>query len=215
MFKPSGKRRDHEPGTQGDVGRDLPGRVRALATQLAGRALTDPRVQDVTGSLRGRGEELRGQVRDRAEQRLEELIEQRRQERGLSPEVDAALAARRHEREQRAAQQQIRAQALQHAATPEERRVLTRVADACPLSGGQPPAPRYTALLDALAPGGDAGREMAVHRAIWSLAERRVLAVSAHGEVDFGPLVTGWPVEGAGKSGADGTPQESGGRTSP
>ncbi len=155
----------------------------------------------MTGSLRGRGEELRGQVHDRAEQRLEELIEQRRQERGLSPEVDAALAARRHEREQRAAQQQIRAQALQHAVTPEERRVLTRVADACPLSGGQPPAPRYTALLDALAPGGDAGREMAIHRAIWGLAERRVLAVSAHGEVDFGPLVTGWPVEGQGSQG--------------
>ena len=209
MFKPSGKRRDHEPGTPGtpgDVG--LPGRVRALASQLAGRALTDPRVQDVTGSLRGRGEELRGQVRHRAEQRLEELIEQRRQARGqnLSPEVGAALAARRHEREQRAAQQQLRAQALRHAATPEERRVLTRVADACPLTGGQSPAPRYTALLDALAPGGDAEREMAVHRALWGLAERRVLAVSAHGGVTFGPLVTDGSVAGAG------TPEENAGK---
>ena len=188
MFKPSGKRQDHPPNTQGG---DLPGRVRALASQLAGRALADARVQDVTGSLRGRGEELRGQVRDRAERRLEELVEQRRQERGqdLAPEVSAALAARRREREQRTAQQQLRARALGHASTPEERRVLTRVADASPLTGGQLPAPRYTALLDALAPAGNAEREMAVHRAIWSLAERRVLAVSAYGDVSFGPLL--------------------------
>ena len=194
MFKPSAKRQGRPPEAE-TPGQNLPGRVRALASQLAGRALTDPRVQDVTGSLRGRGEDLRGQVHDRAEQRLEHLIEQRRQERGqpLSPEVGAALAARRHEREQRAAQQQLRAQALGHAVTPEERRVLTRVADASPLTGGQPPAPRYTALLDALAPGGHAEREMAVHRAIWSLAERRVLAVSAHGDVTFGPLLTDLP----------------------
>lgn len=217
MFKPSGKRQDHEPGNA-DAGKGLPGRVRALASQLAGRALTDPRVQDVTGSLRGRGEELRGQVRDRAEQRLENLIEQRRQERGgpLPPEVGAALASRRHEREQRAAQQHRRAQALQHAAGPEERRVLTRVADASPRTGGQPPAPRYTALLDALAPGGNAEREMAVHRAIWSLAERRVLAVSVHGEVEFGPLVTEGPEQGGAEELAEvGNPEKNEGKAAP
>ncbi|HCE65202.1 MAG TPA: hypothetical protein DER32_09175, partial [Deinococcus radiodurans] len=83
------KRQSHPPEAD-TPGQKLPGRVRvrALASQLAGRALTDPRVQDVTGNLRGRGEDLRGQVRNRAEERLEHLIEQRRQERGqpLSPE---------------------------------------------------------------------------------------------------------------------------------
>ena len=79
MFKPSAKRQSHPPEAD-TPGQKLPGRVRALASQLAGRALTDPRVQDVTGSLRGRGEDLRGQVRNRAEERLEHLIEQRRQE---------------------------------------------------------------------------------------------------------------------------------------
>ena len=50
-------------------------------------------------------------------------------------------------------------------------------------AGGSGQPPRYTALLDALAPGGQAEQEMSVHRAIWALAEREVISVSPHGVV--------------------------------
>ena len=146
-----------------------------------------PHLQDVTSGWRDRAQQVRGGWHDRAEQRLEDLIEQRRRDRGedLPPEVGAALSVRRQEREKRAEELRWRGEVLAQARTAEERRVLQRVlgglAEADRATADA--APRYTALLDSLAPGGEPAREMAVHRAIWSLAERRVLAVSPHGEV--------------------------------
>lgn len=170
--------KDHESQR---TGAGWSGRVRGLAERVS------PHLQDVTSGWRDRAQQVRGGWHDRAEQRLEDLIEQRRRERGeqLPPEVGAALDVRRQEREKRARELRWRAEVLAEAQTAEERRVLQRVLGA-PAEAGPAAtnvAPRYTALLDTLAPGGEPEREMAVHRAIWSLAERRVLAVSPHGEV--------------------------------
>ncbi|SEJ14095.1 hypothetical protein SAMN04488058_104114 [Deinococcus reticulitermitis] len=153
-----------------------PGQQRGAPAEWAG---------DLAAEWRSRAEALRSGAREQADARLEALIEQRRTERGrpAAPEVDAALEARRRERVQRAERLRRREALLAQARTPDERRVLTRVAAATPWAGGEGEAPRYTTLLDGLAPGGDAAREMAIHRALWSLAERRVLAVSPHGEV--------------------------------
>lgn len=165
------------------------GGLRGVARRLGERARQDPRVQQAAESLRGRSEELRASGRERADARLEALIESRRERRGETPppEVTGVLDERRREREAQAERLRLRAAFLEQGATPEERRVLTRVAAGTPRMGGQEGEPRYTELLDTLAPGGDPAREMGVHRAVWGLAERRVLAVSPHGLVRAGP----------------------------
>ncbi|WP_288481635.1 hypothetical protein [uncultured Deinococcus sp.] len=165
------------------------GGLRGAARRLGERARQDPRVQQAAESLRGRREELRASGRERADARLEALIEARRERRGETtpPEVAGLLEARRREREAHARQLRERAAFLEQATSPEESRVLRRVASGTPRLGGEDPEPRYTELLDTLAPGGDPAREMAVHRAVWALAERRVLAVSPHGAVRAGP----------------------------
>lgn len=156
-------------------------RLGGLARRLATRALGDPRVQEATLSLKTRAESLRSGVRDRADERLEALIESRSAGGHLSGEVEDALHQRRVQREERQAKQAAREAVLAVATTSEERRVLLRVLEGTAWAGGERDLPRYTALLDALAAGGSAEQEMAVHRAIWSLAEREVLSVSPHG----------------------------------
>ncbi|WP_380052099.1 hypothetical protein [Deinococcus petrolearius] len=177
-----------EPDESQNQAQDTGG-LRGAARRLTERARQDPRVQQAAEGLRGRREELRASGRERADTRLEALIEARRERRGETtpPEVADLLDARRREREARARQLRERAAFLAQATTPEEGRVLRRVASGTPRLGGEDPEPRYTELLDTLAPGGDPAREMAVHRAVWALAERRVLAVSPHGAVRAGP----------------------------
>lgn len=172
-----------------DTPAEEPGGLRGAARRLSERARQDPRVQQAAENMRGRREELRASSRERADTRLETLIESRRERRGEAtpPEVAGLLDARRREREAHARQLRERAAFLEQAMTPEESRVLLRVVAGTPRLGGEDPEPRYTELLDTLAPGGDPAREMAVHRAVWSLAERRVLAVSPHGTVRAGP----------------------------
>lgn len=155
------------------------GGLRGLARRLAERASSDPRVQDVTRSVRQRAEETRANLKDRADERLEQLMSAR----DPKGNVQDVLDGRRQQRDVRAGQIRARKTLLAQAQTPHEKRVLQRIVDTTPWAGGQAAAQRYTGLLDALAPGGEAEEEMAVHRAIWSLAERHVLSVSPHGEV--------------------------------
>ncbi|WP_034387089.1 hypothetical protein [Deinococcus sp. YIM 77859] len=162
-------------------------RLRSAAQRLTEAVRRDPRVQDAAESLRERARMWRETARSRADLHLEELVERRY--RGQPPEaLGALLAQRRREREDRAARLRARRALLALAETPEQRRVLTRVAEATPWAGGEEAEVRYTLLLDELAPSGNAEAEMAVHRAIWTLAERRVLAVSPHGVVTACPL---------------------------
>lgn len=159
--------------------------VRATAQRAAEAVLQTPRVQDTAASLRERAQELGATARSRADQHLEGLIEGAHARRGepTPSDVAALLDRRRREREAQAARLRARQVLLALAETPEQRRVLTLVAQATPWAGGDEPEVRYTTLLDRLAPSGGAEAEMDVHRALWTLAERRVLAVSPHGEV--------------------------------
>lgn len=162
-------------------------RARELSSQVAHQVagqVVGPGAQ----GLRTRAEELRAEAARRADERLEALIAERRAERGQSvpPEVDAALAQRRAEREARSARLAAREALLARAQTPHERTLLARLAAVTPWANAEGEgegSARYTALLDGLAPGGDAAAEMAIHRALWGLAERRVLRVSEYGEV--------------------------------
>ena len=159
-------------------------RLGGLARRLAARALGDPRVQEATAGLKHRAGTVRLGLRDRADERLEALLEARAASgSALSTEAEEALRERRQRRQERQAQQLARERLLAVATTTEERRVLMRVLDATPWAGGEGTPIRYTALLDALAPGGEPQQEMAVHRAIWALAEREILSVSPHGHV--------------------------------
>lgn len=155
------------------------GSLRDSARQAVRGLRSDPRVQNATGRL----SELRHQAGATADERLARLIQEKRARQGerMPGEVSALLEQRRAERDAKLAQAQARADLLAQAETPEQRRVLTVIADSTPWAGGQQKAVRYTFLLDHLAPGGNAVTEMAVHRALWTLAERRVLAVSPHG----------------------------------
>ena len=155
-----------------------------MARRVASQALSDPRVQETRSQLKHRAEEARAGWRDRADRRLEDMLSAKG-----SAETEAILAQRREERDLKAGILRARSGLLAEAVTPEERRVLLRVIEATPWAGGQGQTPRYTRLLDELAPSGDPAAEMAVHRALWALAERRVLAVSPHGEVTACPLV--------------------------
>jgi len=158
------------------------------ATQVARRtaqALREP-VQEAAGGLRARARDLRDRAAQRADDRLERLITERRG--GESdPEVLALLARRRETREARLRQEDARRTLLAQAQTPAQRQVLRAVLDVTPWAGGEAGGVRYTHLLDRLAPAGDAATEMSVHRAIWTLAEAGVLAVSPHGEVSAVP----------------------------
>ncbi|GAA5512711.1 hypothetical protein Dcar01_01432 [Deinococcus carri] len=175
-----------DPASAGDT---EPGGLRAAARRAAGAAWRDPRVQDARAGLRERAQEWRSEVQSRADARLEQVIERRYGGQGTPPEaVSALLAQRRQAREAHAARLRARQALLALAETPEQRRVLTQVAQATPWAGGEAGEVRYTALLDQLAPSGSPEAEMGVHRALWTLAERRVLAVSPHGVVTACPL---------------------------
>lgn len=170
-----------------DIPQEETGGLRSAARRVAEAVRRDPRVQDAAAGLRERAQTWRETARSRADTHLEQLVERRYE--GRPPEaLSALLGQRRHEREARAARLRARQALLALAETPEQRRVLTRVAGATPWAGGEAAELRYTLLLDELAAPGSAEAEMAVHRAIWSLAERRVLAVSPHGVVTACPL---------------------------
>lgn len=158
------------------------GEAARRAAESVGR---DPRVQDTASRLKTRAGDLGGQARARADEHLERLIERRHTRPGapLPDDVAAALAQRRREREARVAAARARTALIAQGESPEQRRVLTLLADSAPWAGGQGGGVRYTGLLDRLAPSGDPAAEMAIHRALWTLAERRVLAVSKHGEI--------------------------------
>lgn len=180
--------RDTRPKGQSDTTTDeetrARGRFRDAARRLAETVSHNPRVQEAAAELRGRTGELREAARARADGHLERLIESRAG-RGepLPDEVAALLDRRRREREARAARLRAKQALLALAESAEQRRVLLLVAGATPWAGGTGEELRYTTLLDRLAPSGDAEAEMGVHRALWTLAERRVLAVSPHGAV--------------------------------
>ncbi|MBB6016203.1 hypothetical protein ACFP9V_14080 [Deinococcus radiopugnans] len=163
------------------------GGFRETARRAAQSALNDPRVQSAAGLVRDRAEAVRIRVGDTADRNLERLIGEARARRGEATpdEVAAVLETRRRERDARIRRALARQELLNRAETPEQRQILTLVAGVTAWAGGSPEAGplRYTALLDRLAPGGSAEAEMAVHRALWTLAERRVLAVSPHGVV--------------------------------
>lgn len=156
-----------------------PEQPRSGLSGLASRLRADPRVQELSSAVRHRAEEVRASVKDRADQHLEHLMESR----GAGEDVQGVLAQRRQERDLKAGQLRARAELLALADTPQEKRVLLQVADATPWAGGKGAGHRYTQLLDSLAPSGSPEDEMAVHRALWSLAERQVLSISPHGEV--------------------------------
>ncbi|GHF52355.1 hypothetical protein HNQ07_003157 [Deinococcus metalli] len=165
--------------------------VGEAARRLRTRALGSARVQDTLAHV----QELRAQAAARADERLETLIGDARARRGQTPpdDVTRLLAQRRQERDEQLQRAQARAQLLARGDTSEQRAILTRVAASTPWAGGQHEALRYTQLLDELAPGGSAAAEMAVHRALWTLAERRVLAVSPHGAITAVPTVNAGP----------------------
>ena len=162
-----------------------------LARRLAERAAHDPRLKEAAANLRVSAEALRSGAHTRADERLEALIQARQPGEALDPELSDALTQRRREREERQARLLAREKVLAVATTTQERRVLTQALAGAAWAGGERPAPRYTELLDRLAQG-DASEEMAVHRAIWALAERHIISVSPHGVVTVVPL--GGPV---------------------
>ncbi|WP_135230152.1 hypothetical protein [Deinococcus fonticola] len=178
--------RDEHPDTErrGDGAPSLASGLGGLARRLAKQALDDPRIRETGSQLKHRAEELQAQARDRADRRLEDIIARR----GGSDETNELLAQRRQERDLKAGKLRARSQLLALADTPHEKRVLLRVIEGTPWAGGEGRVPRYTELLDTLAPSGEAGAEMAVHRALWSLAERHVLSVSPFGEITASPL---------------------------
>lgn len=163
------------------------GGLRETARRAARSALNDPRVQSAAGAVRDRAEAVRLRVGDTADRNLERLIGDARARRGedTPDEVAAVLEQRRRERDARIRRALARQELLGRAENPTQRQILTLAAGVTAWAGGSPEAGplRYTALLDQLAPGGSAEAEMAVHRALWTLAERRVLAVSPHGVV--------------------------------
>lgn len=172
------------------AGLDRRGTVRAVARRAAETVRQDPRIQEAAAGLRRQVQELGSAARLQADRHLERLIEaaHTRQGEPIPADVAALLARRREAREARARQLRARAALIALAEGPEQRRVLTLVAQVTPWAGGDRDELRYTQLLDRLAPSGEAEAEMRVHRALWALAERRVLAVSPHGRVTACPL---------------------------
>ncbi|THF71759.1 hypothetical protein E7T06_02040 [Deinococcus sp. Arct2-2] len=159
------------------------GGVRGAARRVADVVRQDGRVQGAAEGVLGRVREARASVKERADSRLEQLIFERRGN-VVPDDVAGLLARRRQEREAEAARLRARQTLLDTAENPVQRQILMLVAQTTAWAGGNTPeALRYTQLLDRLAPSGKAEAEMPVHRALWTLAERRVLAVSPHGEV--------------------------------
>lgn len=161
-----------------------PARDAAQVARRTVQALSEP-VHEARAGLRARARDLRDRASQRADERLERLITERRSEQ--NPEVLALLEQRRAAREARTRQEDARRTLMSSAHNPAQRQVLRAVLDVTPWAGGVPGELRYTQLLDRLAPGGDAAGEMSVHRAIWTLAEAGVLAVSPHGVVSAAP----------------------------
>lgn len=164
-----------------------------LGQQVVSEVWQHPAVQSaVKGGLKtvsSQARQWRDKARSRAEERQdEELL--RKQTRGetLTPAEEVQLAQRRAERERLQRQQEARTQLLAQAQTPAQRQVLELVSQHTPWLGGSAQPLRYTQLLDQLAPTGSAAQEMSYHRALWSLAETRLLAVSPHGEISLMPL---------------------------
>lgn len=164
---------DEPAGMAGSVGR--------AARRVAGKVSHSPRVQEVAQQL----QELRSEAGVRADQRLQALIEEARARRGQIPpdEVTGLLQRRRQEREEKLAQARARQQLLAQAQNDAQRRVLILVAASTSWAGGEASSLRYTQVLDQLAPGESPAAELALHRALWTLAERRILAISPHGVV--------------------------------
>lgn len=190
-----------QPAVPGKDAPATPGGLQSLARRAAETVRQAPRLQGRAAHL---GERLRGGVhslktaaQDRADTHLERLVTEAGARRGgAAADVTALLDARRQEREARQRALAARDALLAHAQTTHERRVLTLVAAHTAWAGGEAPgALRYTVLLDTLAPGGRAEDEMKVHRALWTLAEEEVLAVSPHGVITAGrPLAFPAPV---------------------
>ncbi len=172
-----------EPAASAEEG----GSLSDAARRAARSALNDPRVQGAAGLVRDRTEAVRLRVGEGADRSLERLIGESNARRGGSTpqEVAELLEGRRRERDARTHRALARQELLARAENAEQRRILTLLAGATVWAGGTLEAGplRYTGLLDRLAPGGSAEAEMAIHRALWTLAERRVLAVSPHGVV--------------------------------
>lgn len=180
--------RDPEPGA--NPASDAAGLGEA-ARRAGTRALGSARVQGLSAQV----QELRAQAAARADERLEAVIADARARRGQTPpdEVARLLARRRQERDEQLGRIRARTHLLAQGDTPEQRAILTRVAAVTPWAGGEASPLRYTQLLDDLAPKGGAAAEMAVHRALWTLAERRVLAVSPHGVITAIPTLNTGP----------------------
>ncbi|MFC4426257.1 hypothetical protein [Deinococcus navajonensis] len=161
-------------------------RTRTAVRGVAEGLRRDARVQQVAGGLRERARDLRSVAAARADQHLERLIQDTHARRGAQApeEVAALLEARRREREAQVQAGEARRALLARAGSAEQRRVLGLVVRHTPWAGGTEMGElRYTAVLDLLAPSGHAAEEMSVHRALWTLAEARVLAISPHGVV--------------------------------
>lgn len=157
------------------------GSLRDTLGKAVGNLRNDPRLREAADKVT----EIRARAGERADQRLTELISENRAKQGQTPpqEVTTLLEQRRQERNAKLERARARQDLLNQAQTSEQRRVLTTVAAVTPWAGGEIGIVRYTELLDHLAPGGNAVTEMAIHRALWTLAERRVLAVSPHGVI--------------------------------
>lgn len=140
------------------------------------------RAQQLGGKMRSSfGERLRGlkmDLRQKADEHLEQLME----DKPLSDEARKLLEERRNVRLEESRSHRAKKQLLAAATTSPETAVMRQVVAATPWAGGEIQILRYTQLLDNLSDGSPAS-EMAIHRAIWSLAERGVLSVAAHGAV--------------------------------
>lgn len=162
-------------------------RLKKAAQEKVSAVVQDPRVHEARESAKTRAQELRDGVLEKADQRLEHLIESKHGN-VLSPEAQVALAGRRRLRDEQARQRGARQFVLSQAQNAYERRVIQRILECTPWAGGEEGQEiRYTQLLDLLAPTGEAEQEMKVHRALWALAERYVLSVSAHGVITACP----------------------------
>lgn len=142
--------------------------ARQLALQAAEQAIekvrTDERLKEAGRSFREGVNDLSAELRERVNR----------------PATNEEAEQARLKKEQRLAKQAL----MMQAQTPYERRVLRLLAEHTNWLGGVGKSVRYTVLLDTLG-GHVAAEEMAIHRAVWSLAERRILRVSEFGEINL------------------------------
>lgn len=172
--------------------------LRSVTKQRAGKA-AEPRTDlgqqmaevwqhpAVQQAVRGGVKTVSEQTRQWREKLGERAAEREKREltrkSAKSPAEVARLAELRAQREREQRRKELRAELLTRAQNPTQRELLTLLFGRTPWLGGEGEALRYTQLLDALAPNGSLEREMSAHRALWTLAEARVLAVSPHGEI--------------------------------